>query len=390
MYSPIFMRIWKKKFDRGEIMTENMFMLLINAFTLLLILLLQILIPSISRRNILLGVKIPRDKMQTDEVKKIVKGFKRENLIIGIIGIILLTFILDQYNSITLLTLSPILYLILLFLIYMRWNKKLKELKSKESWSKLAENLIVVDTKFSRDRAKGMGISRYWYLIPLFMIFANTVLSLVVYPSLPDKLPTHWDFQGNVDGYMNKSVLVALMMPIFQLIMAIIIYLSNYFIVKSKQQIDGKDPEVSLKKNIIFRKVWSIYFLITLVLLEVLFTVSNMMILGLINNGALQINLTFIISGIMILGSIIISVKLGQGGDKIKIDEKENTNTSYDIDDDNLWKLGNSIYYNPEDPSIIIEKRIGVGWTVNAGRPLGMFFLIIPFIIIAITLFLVK
>jgi uncharacterized membrane protein len=31
---------------------------------------------------------------------------------------------------------------------------------------------------------------------------------------------------------------------------------------------------------------------------------------------------------------------------------------------DEFWKWG-IIYFNPSDPSIWIEKRIGIGWTLN-------------------------
>ena len=48
------------------------------------------------------------------------------------------------------------------------------------------------------------------------------------------------------------------------------------------------------------------------------------------------------------------------------------------------------IYYNKEDPSIIVEKRVGIGWTVNAGTTIGMVILIVPIIIIILTLIYVR
>lgn len=33
------------------------------------------------------------------------------------------------------------------------------------------------------------------------------------------------------------------------------------------------------------------------------------------------------------------------------------------------WKLG-ILYFNPQDPSLFLPQRFGVGWTVNLGRPL--------------------
>ena len=37
---------------------------------------------------------------------------------------------------------------------------------------------------------------------------------------------------------------------------------------------------------------------------------------------------------------------------------------------DALW-LGGMFYINPEDPSLIVPKRAGIGTTINLGRPVG-------------------
>lgn len=371
-------------------MSERIFMGLFNSIVFLIILLTQILTPRITRKNILLGVKIPEEKMKTDEVKDIIRGFTRENIIVGIPALIIISLLIYYIDNIKLFVLSTFLYIGILFLVYIRWNKKSKVLKMEKGWDKLGSKVVVVDTKFSRDRGKASTISRKWFLIPLGIILISTILSIVMYPSLPDKVPTHWDLKGNVNGYMNKSMLVAMLMPLTQLFLAIVIYISYYFMIRSKQQINPNNPEGSLRKNIIFRKAWSIYFVITLTLLEILFTALNMMTLGILNNMKLINIINLIITGIIILGSIVLSIVLGQGGDRLKLKDDKELSKDYDIDDDSLWKLGNMIYYNPEDSSLFIEKRIGVGWTVNAGRPIGMVLMIFPFVIVILTLLLIK
>ena len=37
-------------------------------------------------------------------------------------------------------------------------------------------------------------------------------------------------------------------------------------------------------------------------------------------------------------------------------------------DDDRYWKLG-IFYYNPDDASLFLPERFGIGWTINWGRP---------------------
>lgn len=371
-------------------MSEKMIMVLFNVFVLLTLLVFQLLITKMSRNNILLGIKIPEEKMKTDEVKKLVKGYTRENIIVGIPTLILISLLIYYIDNIYIFTVSIFIYMGILFLIYLRWNKKTKDLKKEKQWDKFSSETIVIDTKFSRDKGKTNIISRKWFLIPLGLVLISGILSLVMYPSLPDQIPTHWDIKGNVDGYMNKSIMVAMLMPMVQLFMVIIMYFSNHFIIKSKQQIDHKNSEISLKKNIIFRKSWSIYLIVTLIILEIFFTLMNMVSLGILSNMRIINNLNLIATLFIVIGAIVLSVKLGQGGDRIKTGDEKGSLGEYDIDDDHLWKLGNTIYYNPDDASIFIEKRVGSGWTINAGRPAGVAIFIAPFIILILTFFFIK
>ena len=45
------------------------------------------------------------------------------------------------------------------------------------------------------------------------------------------------------------------------------------------------------------------------------------------------------------------------------------TNDEVMRDDDRYYKLG-VFYVNPNDPSVWVPKRFGVGWTFNYGQPL--------------------
>jgi uncharacterized membrane protein len=59
------------------------------------------------------------------------------------------------------------------------------------------------------------------------------------------------------------------------------------------------------------------------------------------------------------------------------------------IDDDRYWKLG-AFYYNPEDPSIFVEKRFGIGWTLNFARAVSWFILFGPLLFIFILIWFVE
>ncbi len=44
--------------------------------------------------------------------------------------------------------------------------------------------------------------------------------------------------------------------------------------------------------------------------------------------------------------------------------------------DDRNWVAG-LIYYNPDDPDLLVPRRLGYGWTVNFGHPRGKLFLLV-------------
>ncbi len=58
-------------------------------------------------------------------------------------------------------------------------------------------------------------------IISSLFIIATLVVAAILYPSLPEMIPTHWNAQGEIDGYMKKPGGV-LMMPAMALVTFII------------------------------------------------------------------------------------------------------------------------------------------------------------------------
>lgn len=371
-------------------MTERFILALTNGFVLLLALLIQIIMPKTTRKNILFGVKVPENTMYDEDAVLLGRKFIKNNLLIGIPTLLILSFLLFRFPNPIYPVIIVFIYLGILFLIYLKFNSKAKELKMVKGWDENGQKVVVVDMKYSRDKSKLGIISPLWFLIPLVLVLFNFILGITLYPTLPDRIPTHWNFQGEITTYSNKSYEVVLMLPMVQLLMLGILYFSHWSIGRTKQQINPNNPKDSLKKNIIFRKAWSIYLFIITLLIILLFTSLNLLSYGIFFKTIKVVNiLSWIILGFSIIGAIILSVKIGQGGERLKLKDNEELEGIYARDDDYLWKLGNTIYYNPEDSSIFVEKRYGVGWTVNVGRPLGMLFMILPFIIVIVILIIV-
>ncbi len=81
---------------------------------------------------------------------------------------------------------------------------------------------------------------------------------------------------------------------------------------------------------------------------------------------------------IILIATAIYAFKVGQSGSRINVDIEDDSVTGItDVDDDKYWKAG-IFYVNKNDPSIFVEKRFGVGWTINFANPIGYIILFGP------------
>ena len=84
---------------------------------------------------------------------------------------------------------------------------------------------------------------------------------------------------------------------------------------------------------------------------------------------------------VFVLVTIIVLVRLGQGGSRLVAAEKSSPASAIPVGDrtpDRYWKLG-VFYFNREDSAIFVEKRFGLGYSLNFGRPAAWMILALLF-----------
>lgn len=60
------------------------------------------------------------------------------------------------------------------------------------------------------------------------------------------------------------------------------------------------------------------------------------------------------------------------GVNKYKLDDRyQSENVKMNVDDDDYWVLG-MFYFNPNDKRLNVDKRVGIGYTINMAHPVGM------------------
>ncbi|PIH00711.1 DUF1648 domain-containing protein [Clostridium combesii] len=369
-------------------MSENLFLSILLGFCNLLLLAFQIATPKTTRKDIFLGVRIPEEESEKMEIKDIYRSFVLWNIMISLPVIFLLSFIVYKFNNIGLFVLFTFIYIFISFLIYLKFNNDVKKLKSNKNWFKNKKQVIAIDTEFSSEDANKSLISPWWFLIPILIILITIFMNIKAYPNLPNKVATHWDFNGNVNGYQNKSTFLIYQMPLMELFITSIFFLCYKIIGWSKKQISAVNPEESKTRNKLFRRILSIYITFSAIAMTIFLSIINFQIMKVIDiNDKYMMYFSLIFTLSIIITTILLGVKVGQGGSNLKLNYKnDNKNNFINKDDDDHWILGNTVYYNKEDPSLFIEKRFGIGWTINAGRPLGLIFYIVLILIIIVSI----
>lgn len=331
--------------------------------------------PYISRKNISFGISIPEDLYYSSEIRNVRKKYTQKGLVIGFIILIfaIITSIIlnnqDSPDNAILVVVPAIFILLLTFMVlYLNAYKKMKVIKSNSSWKNQSKEVIVIDTDFRKGK---LMASPLWFVSYLLIIMVTLFIGIYFYDMAPQKIPMNFDFSGNVTNYVDKSIRVFLM-PVFVQLMMLVVFIFSYWMIgKSKQQIDASNPEVSKEQNRIFRLKWSQFIIFTGFIMMILFMVMQLTSIGVLKS--LQIVSLFAIGIplLIVVAAIVLSIKTGQSGNRIHVyTNKTGEKMPISRDDDKYWKLG-TFYYNPQDPSLFIEKRFGIGWTMNFGRPLS-------------------
>lgn len=178
-----------------------------------------------------------------------------------------------------------------------------------------------------------------WDAMPALGLGGLAALYRWIFPALPDPVPTHFTIHGQADGWMPKE---ALFLPIFGLPVLIWLALSATAWALAKRQQDPARAKVASVQPL-----------------------RGFLGLGmaLLMMGGLLVPLR----GLVILhAGMVALLALGAFGTVLTL--REARKLLGDQPDAVHYRWG-VIYVNPADPRLWVEKRLGVGWTLNYAHP---------------------
>lgn len=326
----------------------------------------------LSNNGIFFGVRFPMEYFKEPELLKLDKSYKR---IITVLYIALfavlnsVSFKVEILNDevmgwiIAIMAVTSIIISNGIFIVY---HFKAKKLKSEKGWSYKSRNIVVTDTtlrKPKKDEKYKPIASKYFLILLVFPIIMG-ILTLIKFNSLPQLMELPNSTFGVVDTRTFKGKLIIFELPITQFLIGFLMYGCNIMINKSRVDLSSGSIEATVIRKKKFRRLGSIMMFVTALQMMLMFSVIQSSILW--NFDITTINYIFIISLFLIMIIfMILFIKMGQGGRNL---QKSTEKDELYKDDDDKWILG-SIYYNKNDPAWMVEKRTGIGWTVNFANP---------------------
>lgn len=331
--------------------------------TWILIAVLLIVQPWLTRRNVLFGVVFGDDEIWKDKRAKEIRAHYLTAMIAGTAIISLLFFASLLYEKLSVADdMIPYLAGIAALLVYgavvfVVFHAKTISLKAAQgSDAELVKDRVSVETSLS-DRQT--VISAAWFLLLIPILLAAYGVAVFGFPFMPANLPVHYSFTA-VDTWSPKSWATVLMPLVPGTISTACLFLCCLFTRRAPASVRG-NPDAA-PKAFRFRKYMIVLMIVLTLMAELSFLLTEIGFLVPLSPLIFEIPVVLdlvITAALFIVYFRFVRVKKPKGPI---------------LDDDSKWVLG-MFYYNSSDPSAFIEKRTGIGYTLNFAKPVAWIFI---------------
>jgi uncharacterized membrane protein len=363
-------------------MDVNIIILVINLVNFALYGGLMAILPRLTRKSYLFGVKIPAEESGCPEVHELKSRYSR--ICIWGTSMLLLFCVMQSFLwpkisiLVALYSFFP-LTLIFSMAFFPCWKRAVR-LKAERGWK--VSGAVYIDTTSTSARGSLSNLPWAWYAAGLAIVLAGIVAAIAQYPELPDMVATSFSATAP-RAWAKKSWLTVLWIPLLNVGVYTATFAIGIALAKAKLQIDPNNPQLSFAQHQEYRKRMGLALawltlagcsMIAYIGLAIVFPDKVLIVL----TGAFA--LLVLVANVHL---IIVAVKSGQSGCLIKINMAgvEGGNkprpsstavapprpTVAGRGDDKYWVLG-FFYYNPDDPAYLVGDRFGLKLGFNFAR----------------------
>ena len=322
--------------------------LFVTAYPILFLMYFFIVKNNGNENHLLFSVTMEDAWLQQEEVKKITSDFRRQmRVLLLILSIIPFTSLLSKHVSIQ-FTIWMMWVLALCFVLFIPFgiaNKRLKQ------WKK--ENHLYIEQKLiSYTELKNAGNIRKVTFLPFFLPILVS-FSIWIFAIFCEN---KFSFMAKGDHWI-----------VFTMACLTVLFWMIALLMDHKPiEVICYESDININYTRAKKNVWKNFWLLCSWINTVYtFAVSLPFILANIYQGIILV--ASIVYCVVIMLLLIPLLNKFNNIDK-KYHDKFDTDIK--MNDDNQWWMG-IIYYNPKDNHTMVDKRVGVGTTINIATPLG-------------------
>ena len=342
---------------------------------------------SLSSRKYFFGVYINEIIIEEDLKVKITKDFKRKlnvSLFLSIMVYLILKTIFDLNIGANIIICTTV-YLTLFFFILTIEYKKVKYVKdaylanlqiyNNDNKEQVPIRVIIKEDEIlAKEKKRIIKKFKILFGICIILSLVSFVYVLLSYKNMPDTIITHWGAYGKPNGYSKKNILNVFFTSFIDISMVLLFAVIGIGSVAGNTYIDNKNLEVNRKKAVKYLNGIGYSFLVLTLSIQ---SITSTIPIFMVQEKDMPMWLTIgscIIPIFIVVPVIYFYLMLSS--------IKPKSRNMYTIEnDDEKWIYG-FIYYNKEDPKLMVEKRLGMGWSINMAHTLGK---VITIILVLIT-----
>jgi uncharacterized membrane protein len=226
-------------------------------------------------------------------------------------------------------------------------------------------------------RSKWAYVTPWVEAVLLAGLLVATALAVWQYPQLPERMPTHWNAAGQADGWQARSpwpVLSILLMMGFMHVMFL-------WLLVGMAQVPVRLPAERTEEYRAVRErymwMWARFIgVMRLTVFLIFFGIVWASLFGIERQarGGAPPGMILVLVGTVGLFASLPWLLVKAFRLRAEMRRIAGPGTMESVAPTEGW-IGGMIYYNRNDPALWVEKRIGVGWTLNFAHPVSWAFL---------------
>jgi uncharacterized membrane protein len=257
---------------------------------------------------------------------------------------------------------AELLLAIAAFILYMRFAAAVRPHATAGGATRFASSMRARETK-----------NRAWLdvLVATFALLAF-VAPLLSYDEMPARVPVHWGVTGQADGWVERNISVVLFIPVLGAYLQFFLYVLRRDFAGAKMTLpaDATEEYRAAKEKYLQTNVdtldWTRLMIAvtfcSIALMQTSTAVERLRTMEPIARATVFAGIVALIGGITVFLVKMIRINA-------RLQQQTGNDYAQRSADESHWLHGGLTYSNPEDPALVVEKLVGVGYTLNMAHP---------------------